>query len=185
MFKLYEHVLLEFIGVEKQNYEPQNQNHSPQAKKNQCWTINLLDLKNLLIDACQIGHEELSFLIPLVVKMLESCALSKVNYFYFHCLFLLFYFKKYTRIFDICKYCTHIVFFLFCIKQGFGPTSQWTVSILQYLAVIQSDSNFKLTLKFEIEILFKSFYVKYLYTYVFVWSANCEFCEFMFQEMKS
>lgn len=49
--------------------------------KNKPILLDDIDLKMLLVEAYNKGHQELLFTVPFIAKILESCAKSKVHYF--------------------------------------------------------------------------------------------------------
>lgn len=46
--------------------------------KNRPILLDDIDLKMLLVEAYNKGHQELLFIVPFIAKILESCAKSKV-----------------------------------------------------------------------------------------------------------
>lgn len=51
--------------------------------KNKPILLDDIDLKMLLVEAYNKGHQELLFTVPFIAKILESCAKSKVCIFFF------------------------------------------------------------------------------------------------------
>lgn len=47
--------------------------------KNRPLLLDNIDLKMLLVEAYNNGHQELLFIVPFIAKILESCAKSKVS----------------------------------------------------------------------------------------------------------
>jgi len=50
--------------------------------KNKPILLDDIDLKMLLVEAYNKGHQELLFTVPFIAKILESCAKSKVMFSY-------------------------------------------------------------------------------------------------------
>lgn len=74
--------------------------------KNKPILLDDIDLKMLLVEAYNKGHQELLFTVPFIAKILESCAKSKVYYFFLFSSInlLLFYLLLELFYFNCCRY---------------------------------------------------------------------------------
>lgn len=91
-------------------------------------------MKSLLIEAYHMGSQELLYVIPFVAKILESCAKSKVT--------------SVSLSFSLRS--TSSMNF-----QIFQQPNPWLMGIMSVLAEMHGTPDFKLNLKFEIEVLCK------------------------------
>jgi len=55
--------------------------------KNKPILLDDIDLKMLLVEAYNKGHQELLFTVPFIAKILESCAKSKVCFYIINLLY--------------------------------------------------------------------------------------------------
>ncbi|KHJ45389.1 CCR4-Not complex component, Not1 [Trichuris suis] len=90
-----------------------------------------LDLKLLLVEAFVRGHQELLYVIPFAVKIMEACHQSRV----------------YKRAFMSLAEKFFFPFKVFCTR------SPWSTCILRLLCELHEEQDIKLNLKFEVEVL--------------------------------